>query len=126
MTLREKHSILWKCISVVILEADKQGTPVCVLEWMRTPERQALLVSRGASKTMNSKHLQGLAIDIAFLEDIQDDGVINYPPDKYKVLGELWESMGGRWGGRFGDDPSTDKIEGWDAGHFEYQDGMRL
>ena len=28
----------------------------------------------------------------------------------------------GRWGGRFGDNPLTEKIEGWDSGHFEYHE----
>ncbi len=94
-------------------------TPIVILSWKRTEDEQRLLVNRGASKTMNSKHLDGLAIDIAFLEDIEDDGKINWIPDKYKELGEYWESIGGRWGGRFGDNPATEKVEGWDSGHFE-------
>lgn len=36
-----------------------------VIEGMRTVSRQRELVARGASKTMNSRHLTGHAIDIA-------------------------------------------------------------
>ncbi len=36
-----------------------------VTEGLRTKERQAELVKKGASKTMNSKHLTGHAVDLA-------------------------------------------------------------
>jgi peptidoglycan L-alanyl-D-glutamate endopeptidase CwlK len=38
---------------------------VLVLEGLRTPERQATLVASGASRTLNSRHLTGHAIDLA-------------------------------------------------------------
>lgn len=42
-------------------------TPVdfVVIEGLRTKERQAYLVEKGASKTMNSRHITGHAVDIA-------------------------------------------------------------
>lgn len=36
-----------------------------VIEGLRTRERQQYLVSKGASKTMNSRHLTGDAVDLA-------------------------------------------------------------
>lgn len=36
-----------------------------VLEGLRTPERQRQLVAEGKSKTLNSRHLTGHAVDIA-------------------------------------------------------------
>lgn len=39
-----------------------------------------------------SKHERGLAFDISVS-----------PPSMLTALGELWESIGGRWGGRFRD-----------------------
>ena len=103
----------------LILKAVDLGTPIVRLEWMRDLETQKIKVSIGRSKTMNSKHLVGLASDYAFIDDIEDDGKINWHPDKYRELGEYWESLGGIWGGRFGDNPDTKTIEGWDAMHFE-------
>lgn len=46
-------------------------TPIdfTVLEGLRTKERQAALVAKGASKTMNSYHITGHAVDIAPLVD---------------------------------------------------------
>jgi len=42
-----------------------------VLEGVRTKERQTRLVAAGASKTMNSKHLTGHAVDLAAIIDGQ-------------------------------------------------------
>lgn len=46
-------------------------TPIdfTVLEGLRTKERQKQLVAKGASKTMNSYHITGHAVDIAPLVD---------------------------------------------------------
>ncbi len=120
MTLREKQADFWRMVARLINRADVLGTPIIVLEWLRSRETQAQMVIKGASKIMDSKHCQGLAVDVCFLDDLKDDGILNYSADKYKPLGLFWEEMGGRWGGRFGDNPATEKIEGWDAGHFEY------
>jgi len=58
-----------------------------------------------------------------FLEDLKDDGKINYSPEKYRPLGEYWETIGGRWGGRFGVEPQDYATKtGWDANHFEYRE----
>jgi peptidoglycan L-alanyl-D-glutamate endopeptidase CwlK len=119
--LRKRQALFWYKIAQVLIEAVRQSTPICVIEWIRDEARQRILVARKASKTMNSKHLTGLAVDFCFLADIEDDGTINWIPDKYKSLGEYAESIGLKWGGRFGDDPATKTIEGWDAGHLELE-----
>ena len=120
MTLREKQTKFWFMVAQLILKSVTLKTPIFISEWTRTLEQQRINVARGVSKSMKSKHLDGLAIDIIFLEDVRDDGKLNYDNEKYRALGEFWESLGGRWGGRFGDNTSTEKIEGWDCGHFEY------
>ena len=118
-SLRRKQVDFLIMEAKLILKAVDLGTPIVRLEWMRDLETQKIKVSIGRSKTMNSKHLVGLASDYAFIDDIEDDGKINWHPDKYRELGEYWESLGGIWGGRFGDNPDTKTIEGWDAMHFE-------
>lgn len=41
-----------------------------VLEGLRTPERQKILVAAGASQTLNSRHITGHAVDLgAWVED---------------------------------------------------------
>jgi peptidoglycan L-alanyl-D-glutamate endopeptidase CwlK len=48
---------------------------ITVLEGVRTKERQRQLVRKGASKTMNSRHLTGHAVDIA---PLGDDGQVSW------------------------------------------------
>ena len=48
---------------VVKRAAELSPTPFIITEGLRTVERQKELVAKGASKTMNSRHLTGHAID---------------------------------------------------------------
>ena len=52
---------------VAVMQKAIQLTPVefIITEGLRTQERQAQLFKAGASKTMNSRHLTGHAVDIA-------------------------------------------------------------
>lgn len=122
MTLREKQAEfmgLWA--QVVIYARDVLKTPIVMLEWLRTKERQAYLVSIGRSKTLASLHLDGLAIDFCFLQDLRDDGRLNWTAAKYQDLILYAESIGLVSGARFGDDPTTPLVDGWDLGHLQYK-----
>jgi peptidoglycan LD-endopeptidase CwlK len=69
-----------------------------VIEGLRTKERQKELVKRGASKTMNSRHLTGHAVDLA----VWKDGAISWDtgtPSMYYELSdndsyELYQEIG--------------------------------
>jgi len=54
-------------VKVVRRAAQITKTPVTVIEGMRTKARQEQLVKAGASRTMNSRHLTGHAVDLAAL-----------------------------------------------------------
>ena len=56
---------------VGVIEAAILTTPVdfMVTEGLRTPQRQAALVRAGASRTLNSRHLTGHAVDVAAVVD---------------------------------------------------------
>lgn len=56
---------------VKVVERALEVTPIdfAVIEGLRTKERQAQLVAKGASRTMNSRHITGHAVDIAPLVD---------------------------------------------------------
>ncbi|WP_428150027.1 M15 family metallopeptidase [Brevundimonas sp.] len=56
---------------VGVIEAAILTTPVdfMVTEGLRTRERQVALVRAGASRTLNSRHITGHAVDIAALVD---------------------------------------------------------
>ncbi len=56
---------------VGVIEAAILTTPVdfMVTEGLRTPARQASLVRAGASRTLNSRHITGHAVDVAAMVD---------------------------------------------------------
>jgi LAS superfamily LD-carboxypeptidase LdcB len=79
--------------------ANAAGYPVRVTSTRRTRVQQARLYRRylaglspyPAAPPGASKHEQGLAFDVTG------------PPEVLAAMGELWESWGGTWGGRFND-----------------------
>ena len=76
---------------------------------------QELLFYNQKTKLTYGKHNDRLAGDLV----ISKDGNV-LSDDALRPIGEKWESLGGRWGGRFGvkKEEYNTKI-GWDAGHFE-------
>ncbi len=52
-------------VSVVFRALELSEIDFAVTEGLRTKERQAELVKAGASKTMNSRHITGHAVDLA-------------------------------------------------------------
>ncbi|ASV34134.1 endolysin [Candidatus Williamhamiltonella defendens] len=68
---------------VCVVERAIQITPVdfTVLEGVRTVERQKTLLAKGASKTMNSRHLTGHAVDLGACLDgsVRWDWPLYYP-----------------------------------------------
>lgn len=54
---------------VVLLAATLTDTDFIITEGLRTVERQRQLVAKGASQTMNSRHITGHAVDLAATVD---------------------------------------------------------
>ena len=54
-----------KLVRIVVRAAELSTVEFIVTEGMRTVERQKELYAKGASQTMNSKHLVGRAVDLA-------------------------------------------------------------
>lgn len=57
---------------VRVVERARLAAPFIVVEGLRTRERQARLVAIGASRTLNSRHLTGHAVDLAYWLDDGD------------------------------------------------------
>jgi peptidoglycan LD-endopeptidase CwlK len=53
----------------VVRRAADEGAQFIVTEGLRSRQRQAQLMTAGATRTMNSRHLTGHAVDIAALVD---------------------------------------------------------
>lgn len=118
MTLSEKQRDFSKMLAEFILILYQNGFEVTMGHGWRSSEEQARLYAAGLSKKKKSKHQDRLAQDL----NLWIGG--NYITDKelYRPLGEIWEKLGGRWGGRFGVNVKNYKTKvGWDSGHFEYK-----
>lgn len=68
------HPDLRKVLDRALQEAP---FPFVVIEGLRTLERQRELVRIGASKTLNSRHLTGHAVDLVPSVDINSDGKVS-------------------------------------------------
>lgn len=66
--LNTVHKDLQKVVELAITLTEVDFT---VTEGIRTVDRQKTLVAKGASKTMNSRHITGHAVDLAALIDGQ-------------------------------------------------------
>lgn len=97
----------------VIREAANR-TKFRVTEGLRDPERQKILVAQRKSKTLNSRHISGHAVDFIA---IGEDGIATYDEDDMKrvaaVMKEVAAEQGVKvqWGG---DWPGA-----WDMPHLE-------
>lgn len=105
--------------------------PFTVTEGLRTKERQAQLVKAGASKTQNSRHLTGHAVDLwpldpKTMKPLPSDAAFKRgSPEARKASNDLWAGLRAisivmkelakkhgvqlEWGGDWG----------WDAPHFQ-------
>ena len=104
-----------------VLDSALRDSPIdfVVIEGLRTKERQKQLVAAGASKTMNSRHLTGHAVDICPLLDLDRDGKIetaemfNVPLmrrlNSHIAAAFTAEKVAFEWGGDWG----------WDFPHYE-------
>ena len=96
-----------------VIDRALQDSPLdfTVIEGLRTEERQRQLVASGASKTMNSRHLTGHAVDLL---PIGFDGKAAFDWPLYNKIGPAVEvaakaegvsiTWGGRWA-KFRDGP---------------------
>lgn len=68
---------------------------------LRDMELQKRMVATGASRTLNSMHLNNLAEDIIIIR-LHDHSIVSDPAE-LKRFGDYWESLSpkNRWGGNF-------------------------
>lgn len=88
-------------VKVVKRAIEITGVDFRITEGVRTKERQALLVKQGKSKTMNSRHLTGDAVDVVAIVD----GEVSWDFNHYYAIAKAFAQAGGelgvpiRWGG---------------------------
>lgn len=80
-----------------------EDIPAIVISARRTAERQRALIRAGRTIAVRSKHLVGRALDIGSANESAWRPGTDHWFDVLARAGSLWESIGGRWGGRFAD-----------------------
>jgi len=105
--LKGVHPDLVRVVKRAIAESDLDFT---VLEGLRTLERQKQLMAQGATRTMNSRHLTGHAVDLAPVIN----GAVSWDWPLYHRLAKVVKAAAAKegvaltWGGdwvRFRDGP---------------------
>lgn len=100
----EQHLFLLD-VAKLIQEAERLSFVVTGGELYRTADQQAIYIKTGRSKTMSSKHLQRLAIDLNFFtKSSTGENQLTYDIATLKPLGDYWEQLTpGRnsWGGNW-------------------------
>lgn len=93
--------------------------PLRVTEGLRTLERQKQLVAMKASKTMNSRHLTGHAIDVVPYVDLDRDGKIETEELYNKELFKQLISIAKDCAEKLGIEMTWGYDWGWDMPHWE-------
>ena len=117
MSLFDEQSAFSADVARLITWVLAQGYKVSFGEAWRTAEQQAIYVKTGRSKTLKSKHLERLAVDLNFKSKT---GKMLCSVEDHAEIGRYWESLSikNRWGGNFDKDWSkSDNFK--DAPHFE-------
>lgn len=117
-TLNGVHPDLVKVVrrAIEITEIDFK-----VGEGLRTKERQRQLVNEGKSKTMNSRHLTGHAVDLWAIVN----GKVSWEQKHYIVIAEAVMQAANelgipvRWGGDWDGDGNWKEERFFDGPHFE-------
>lgn len=105
MKLREKQSLFVQNVYRLIQFAYSNGFELTFGEAWRSPETQKIYVESGRSKTMNSRHLDRLAIDFNIFKDdkmlFSDKAQITADLQTVQKLGNFWMSINtdNVWGG---------------------------
>lgn len=124
MTSTQKRIRFLQLLALLIQRAVLEDPPIEFIVWTfyRSPNDQNFLYQQGRTRPgkiitncdghlSQSKHQQWLAMDILIIEN--GTQAWERTPE-YERLGEIWESLGGRWGGNF-------TSPGSDCFHFELE-----
>jgi len=108
-----------RMISVVKFAITATKTDFGVIQGLRTVEMQKALVAKGASQTMKSKHLDGLAVDLMAYIEGRGSWELNLYDDLADAMKEGAEAAGVsvRWGAAW----HIPDIRKWEGGSHTYE-----
>jgi len=97
MSLSDEQSDFTKDVAQLICHGSSKNIKMMLKEGYRHPKLQEYYYSIGKTKTKNSLHMVGLAVDF----DFKINNKICYEPVLLATLGEFWETIDehNEWGG---------------------------
>jgi peptidoglycan L-alanyl-D-glutamate endopeptidase CwlK len=109
MTNTAKRCQFLQHLALLIQKATLEGIEFIVWTFYRSPADQNFLYQQGRTRPgkiitncdgtlVRSRHQDWLAVDILIIKDGADQWIRT---PEYDRLGEIWESLGGKWGGNF-------------------------
>ncbi len=104
MSLVEEQAEFLNNVTQLLAKAYEMEFMVTGGELYRTTDQQKLYIQQGRSKTMNSRHLSRLAVDLNFFKPKDGGGVrLTYDKKELQPLGDYWEVLHtkNRWGGNW-------------------------
>jgi hypothetical protein len=63
------------------------------IECGKEQSRQEMLINAGRSWTQNSRHLDGLAIDLTLFKIDEDNKLVQITQEEYEEIGRYWEGL---------------------------------
>jgi hypothetical protein len=123
MELLERQFKFTALLAIQINWINSQEGYRCIVGEVDRPQvLQDIYLEQKKTKVKISTHTYDIAADIKIYKLVNEKWIYLESSEDYKFAGEHWESLdpGCIWGGRFGDDPNTPQVEGWDGNHFQY------
>ena len=102
-TLGQKQRRFTRMIGLLIEYAYQQGYELTFGDAYRDPRVHGDVGVKKSYSSANSVHKSRLAADFNLFKN----GVYLTSTEDHRELGEFWESIGGTWGGRFGENGGT-------------------
>ena len=103
MDLLKKQQIFTQDVAKLLKFAEESGFFITFGEAQRPIEMQELYFKEGRTRTMKSKHIERLAIDLFVFRRDENTGAMKWLQSRedVKQLGEFWESIRpeNNWGG---------------------------
>lgn len=103
-------------LELLLTNARVCGYQVTMKELLRTEAQQLIYFKEKKTKTMDSQHLKGLAVDLCFFKD----GTWLTTYEDLKSIGQYWQGLDAhcRWGGDWNRELKQSSF--YDGLHFEY------
>ena len=101
MTLGDKQRAFTRMIADLIQYAYNAGYELTFGDAYRDPRAHGEMGVKKSYSLASSNHKQRLAVDLNLF--VGGEYITSGEHPAYIDLGQYWESIGGTWGGRFGD-----------------------